>query len=133
MDNNWIYYGVFLPREERAFLIERFKTHIPKGWRIYCDHMTVVFNDKSENAQAWAAKCEKYIGQKANLKVTHIGISDKALALRVSGFMSNNDIPHITIATSPHGKPVDSNYITNWVPVTETLLLSAVLDKVCRR
>lgn len=133
MENRWIYYGVFLPREERAYLLEKFKNHIPKGWKVYCDHMTVIYNDKSENAQAWAEKCEKYIGRKANLSVTHIGISDKALALRVSGFKTNNAIPHITIATSPIGKPVDSNYITNWVPLSETILLTAVLDKVCPR
>ena len=41
-------------------------------------------------------------------------MSDKAIAIRVNGEMSANAIPHITIACSPTGKPVDSNKITNW-------------------
>lgn len=47
------------------------------------------------------------------LKITSLGISDKAIAVGVSGFYSKNKIPHITLAvnTKNGGKPKDSNLI----------------------
>lgn len=76
--------------------------------------MTIIYNNKSEIAQAWAKATAPRVGEDVLLKATHIGMSDKAIAIRINGEMSANAIPHITIACSPTGKPVDSNKITNW-------------------
>ena len=125
MLENWIYFGVFLDADEseRVYNIVN-SLHgidIPNDWRKYTNHMTIIYNNKSEIAQAWAKATAPRVGEDVLLKATHIGMSDKAIAIRVNGEMSANAIPHITIACSPTGKPVDSNKITNWreiVPFT---------------
>ena len=125
MLENWIYFGVFLDADEseRVYNIVN-SLHgidIPDNWRKYTDHMTIIYNNKSEIAQAWAKATAPRVGEDVLLKATHVGVSDKAIAIRVNGEMSANAIPHITIACSPTGKPVDSNKITNWreiVPFT---------------
>ena len=118
MLENWIYFGVFLDADEseRVYNIVN-SLHgidIPDDWRKYTSHMTIIYNNKSEIAQAWAKATAPRVGEDVLLKATHIGMSDKAIAIRVNGEMSANAIPHITIACSPTGKPVDSNKITNW-------------------
>ena len=118
MDKNWIYYGIFLDNDESERLFNIVNSlpgiDIPTDWKKYCHHMTIVYNDKSEVAQAWANLANKKLGEYVCLTVTQVGISDKAIAVKVSGGMTANDIPHITVACSPIGKPVDSNKITNW-------------------
>ena len=118
MLENWIYFGVFLDADEseRVYNIVN-SLHgidIPDDWRKYTSHMTIIYNNKSEIAQAWAKATAPRVGEDVLLKATYVGVSDKAIAIRVNGEMSANAIPHITIACSPTGKPVDSNKITNW-------------------
>jgi hypothetical protein len=58
------------------------------------------------------------------LFVDELGWSDKAIAFKCKGDIINlnaicaNKIPHITAYTINNGKPVDSNYITHWIPIT---------------
>ena len=125
MLENWIYFGVFLDTDESERVYNIVNSlpgiDIPNNWRKYTDHMTIIYNNKSEIAQAWAKATAPRVGEDVLLKATHVGVSDKAIAIRVNGEMSANAIPHITIACSPTGKPVDSNKITNWreiVPFT---------------
>ena len=125
MLENWIYFGVFLDADESERVYNIINSlpgiDIPDDWRKYTSHMTIVYNNKSEIAQAWAKATAPRVGEDVLLKATHVGVSDKAIAIRVNGEMSANAIPHITIACSPTGKPVDSNKITNWreiVPFT---------------
>ena len=125
MLENWIYFGVFLDADESERVYNIINSlpgiDIPDNWRKYTDHMTIIYNNKSEIAQAWAKATAPRVGEDVLLKATHVGVSDKAIAIRVKGEMSANAIPHITIACSPTGKPVDSNKITNWreiVPFT---------------
>ena len=125
MLENWIYFGVFLDADESERVYNIVNSlpgiDIPGNWRKYTDHMTIIYNNKSEIAQAWAKATAPRVGEDVLLKATHVGVSDKAIAIRVNGEMSANAIPHITIACSPTGKPVDSNKITNWreiVPFT---------------
>ena len=104
-----LYSAVVLDGESRAKLLEKFPT--PKGFRVFAHHMTIVFgkglDDKSE------------VGKRVTLTVTELGKSDKAMAVKVEGYPSANEIPHITLAvnTSKGGKPFMSNQITNWSPV----------------
>ena len=118
MLENWIYFGVFLDADESERVYNIINSlhgiDIPDDWRKYTDHMTIIYNNKSEIAQAWAKATAPRVGEDVLLKATHVGMSDKAIAIRVKGEMSANAIPHITIACSPTGKPVDSNKITNW-------------------
>jgi hypothetical protein len=55
------------------------------------------------------------LGKQKTIKAIEIGISEMAIAVKVSGYYSDNKIPHITIAINPNGgKPVMSNNITDW-------------------
>ena len=136
MLENWIYFGVFLDADESERVYNIINSlpgiDIPDDWRKYTDHMTIIYNNKSEIAQAWAKATAPRVGEDVLLKATHVGVSDKAIAIRVNGEMSANAIPHITIACSPIGKPVDSNKITNWrkiVPFTINGKIDVLQDK----
>ena len=123
---DWIYYGLSL--------MEMLSDKIPEGWKLYCDHMTVIYNDHSENAQLWGNSCEKEIGKRAILTATHLGLSDRAMAIKVTGYPTNNTIPHITIAVAPGAKPVESNQIQSCTPLENgtPIHLTAVLKKILR-
>ena len=136
MLENWIYFGVFLDADESERVYNIINSlpgiDIPDDWRKYTGHMTIIYNNKSEIAQAWAKATAPRVGEDVLLKATHVGVSDKAIAIRVNGEMSANAIPHITIACSPIGKPVDSNKITNWrkiVPFTINGKIDVLQDK----
>lgn len=133
---NWIYYGVFLDDDESQRVYNIVNSlpgiSIPDDWRKYADHMTIIYNNKSEIAQAWAKQANVRLGEDVLLKATHVGVSDKAIAIRVTGEMSANDIPHITIACSPTGKPVESNKITNWREI-DPFTINGRIDVFARR
>ena len=51
---NWLYYGVFFSDKGKKFLynkakecLKKMKMDIPDDWSIYCDHMTIIYNDGS--------------------------------------------------------------------------------------
>lgn len=98
---------------------------VPKGWKVFAHHMTINFGkglgeDRMED-----------LGKKISLMATDIGISDMAIAVKVSGYVSDNDIPHITVAvnTEAGGKPVMSNQITNWEPLTPHINLNGIVTE----
>ena len=95
------------------------------GWKMYCHHMTVKLGE-----------CPDFIkhelGTSQKLEVTHYGVSDKAVAVRVIGYFSKNLIPHITVAVNIRGagRPVDSNSIAVWTPVDSVLKLTGELQQL---
>jgi len=99
------------------------------GWEMICHHMTI-------NMGKALPQIEAYLGTKQKLDITHYGISDKAIAVRVVGFYVDpgeiNRKPHITVAVNRRdgGKPVDSNKITNWIPVDGLVTLSGEVKEV---
>jgi len=82
------------------------------GWEMACHHMTIKYPGTPEFVK-------KYLDTEQRLEVTHVGISDKVVAVRVVGFPSENKIPHITVAVNVRagGKPVMSNIIKDWKAV----------------
>ena len=124
----WIYIGVFLVELSKTTLKEHYS--IPKGWKEYYDHMTVVFNDGSQFAESVRSVNEKYFCKQLTLKVIAVGISEKAMAVKVElpqGVVCANKIPHITLGVSPDGKPVDSNNITNWNTIHTPFYLVGIM------
>lgn len=129
MERRWIYYGIFF-NEDTISLIRDYAERlvgIPEDWDLYGDHMTIVFNDGSPEKQAWAESLNNRIGEKVDLKIEMIGVSDNAIAFGVSGFDTQNKHPHVTVAVSPGTKPVASNFITRWGPVCEMSLRGTLL------
>lgn len=116
----WIYVGIFLDEKSKKKLKKKYT--IPEGWKEYFDHMTVIYNDDSQVAEDIKSICNLLEGKKVKLKVVSQGISDKAYAVHVkvpAGIPCGNKISHITLATSPKGNAVDSNYIENWIDITD--------------
>ena len=111
---NIIYTGIFLTEESKERLLSKVKDFIPSNWRIYADHLTLGFGEMAFIGEVNTFFKENE-GNKIKLRIYEIGISDKAIAVSVEGnFKSANTHPHITIAISPEGRPVHSNYIENW-------------------
>lgn len=75
---------------------------------------------------------QKYINTKQTLEITHVGVSDKAVAVRVIGFPSTNKIPHVTVAVNVRegGKPAMSNEITDWRVVSDAPKLKGTVQEV---
>lgn len=103
------YTAIVLNERSKAKIIEAFKDRIPKGYRIVADHMTICLGRLPENQQ-------DEIGLTKQLTVESFGIDDKVAAVGVTGFPSNNEHPHVTLAVNDAngGKPMMSNYLTNW-------------------
>ena len=121
----WVYAGIFLDNKSKSKLKNKFI--IPEGWTKYFDHMTIVFNDGSKKAEDIKNIVDKMLNREVKLKVVSQGISDKAYAVHVevpAGIPCANMISHITLACSPEGKAVDSNYIENWIPIYEDLFVT---------
>ena len=115
MEDKWIYVGIFLDEDSKADLMSLYPT--PTGWKPYYDHMTVVFNDYSELAKAVKDFNEGNLEEDFPLIVTAVGISEKAMAVKVKlplGVICANKIAHVTLCVSPNGKPSDSNDIQIW-------------------
>lgn len=95
------------------------------GWKMYCHHMTIQYPGTPEFVKPYLKTDQK-------LEVTHVGVSNKAVAVRVVGFHSANKIPHITVAVNVRGggKPVDSNAITDWVPVENGPKLKGTVEEL---
>lgn len=74
------------------------------------------------------------IGKSVTLVVTELGLSDKAMAVKVEGYPTNNKIPHVTVAvnTANGGKPFNSNQIKEQavLDLVETLELHGVVTEV---
>ncbi len=110
----WIYYGVFLNESSKKIILEKAKklATIPDDWKIFADHMTIIYND-GKNNNIDVETLEDHLGEEVNLEVTSIGKSAEAIAFEVN-YTTNNKRSHITVACAPGIKPVRSNFITLW-------------------
>lgn len=119
---NWIYFGVFLDDMSKRRNLQALQENnvvIPEEWKMFNHHLTIAFNNKTEDAQNLYNVYKHTLGNVISITVDGIGVSDDAIAMRVN--FNNpiaNKIPHITIATPPNGKPVNSNKITEWFDIT---------------
>ena len=117
--------AVVLDEKSKNELINMFKSQIPDDWEIICHHMTIDFRSIVN---------PELVGKPITLTITHVGKSDKALAVKVSGYegKTNNAFPHVTIAINRKndGKPKDSNDIKNWTPVSEIITLNGKIENL---
>jgi predicted kinase len=107
--SNVLYSAIMLTPATSSSLLFNVGDNIPLDWILYGHHMTICLGPLKNKSD---------LGNEVRLKVTHLGVSDMAIAVKVNGYESVNVIPHITVAINPDGgKPVMSNNITNWVNV----------------
>lgn len=108
----------------RLKLIQETSKFIPDGWKVIAHHMTINFG------KGLPENLKSDLGEKKVITATEIGISEMAVAVRVEGYHSDNKIPHITLAINPNGgKPVMSNYITEWEPLERNVKLVGVISE----
>ena len=130
MNKNWIYYGVFFDISQKISIKNFAKkmVDIPDDWRFYCDHMTLVYNNRTEDAQNAADYFDTLIGKDVTLTCDAIGISERAIALHVSNFKTSNKMSHITVAIKPDAKPVESNHITDWRRLPKEVSIKGMIN-----
>lgn len=150
----WIYYGLFLDTVSRyklqLFLENSKWSYLYKELsKVILNHCTLLhknqYDKESFTDNLIKTRLDMYLEDNnisVRLLVTHIGISDKTMAFRVSlnkkshtdlpsiYTLCANDIPHITIGTFNNGKPVDSNNITEWYNLDEPVEIETTLKKV---
>lgn len=97
-------------------------------WKVYCEHCTLEF--KPKETSDILQFCKENKGKTFKLEVTHIGYSEKAIAVVVkTNAPSVNKVKHITLATNPKGgKPYDSNLIEHWEKLDKNILLSGKIE-----
>lgn len=128
MNNDWLYFGIFFKGEEKQKLLNLAKKYVPDDWRIYCDHCTLAFNDGNYKSISTAEAVSQRLGEEISVCGFSIGISDNAIALRLSSAPTANEIPHITLGVKPGHYPVESNYITEWEELSSLVFLKGVID-----
>ncbi len=119
------YSAVILDEPSRSRLLNEFRNVIPEDWKVIADHMTIAFRQGLNSINRLDDK-----DQMVTIYATHLGISDKAIAVRVEGYPSTNKIAHITLAINVKagGKPVMSNDIENWDKIKKIVLRGKVVE-----
>jgi 2'-5' RNA ligase len=91
---------------------------IPKDWTICCDHITVA-HPKQLTALKWEEIdniLSNFEGHSVCFKITSLAQNEGVIAVGVS-VKTLNKHSHITIAHAQGYKPVESNNLTEWIPV----------------
>lgn len=135
--NNFHYFGLFLDTDTKNRLMDILTDNIDYNIalnvadKIFIDHCTLLHASQLHGNSEIYNYLKGYVGEKFQIVINGVGISDKAMAFRVDekSVVCVNDIPHITIATFREGKPVDSNEITNW-EAFGPIVINAELKKV---
>jgi len=110
------YSAIVLTEESRSRLLEYVKTpgnDLFATWETLAHHMTI-------NMGPLKDEYRPLLGQSFDLLITHIGRTDKVLAVKVdTEFRTKNLNPHITVAVNKGegGKPAMANQIDQWTPV----------------
>ncbi len=93
-------------------------------WKFYGEHMTVVYG-----RQYNTLNLDYQLGDEVQLTGTHLGKSENCVALKVNGFYSFNEIPHVTLLVNQtnNSTPVMSNKIKNWDELKNQIILTGKL------
>lgn len=123
--NKISYSAVVLDENSRNILLSFTKSLIPGDFEIIAHHMTICMGELPNDLK-------NKINEKVELQAYEIGFSEKAIAVKVSGFYSKNEIPHITLAVNRNigGKPFDSSKIKNWIPLDKTIDLIGFVQEI---
>jgi len=128
------YSGIILDDESRNLLLSTFIYPNPdfSDWIKIAHHSTICLGELPEHMKRY------WLDEEITLTVRELGISDKAVAVKVTGFYTISkpsveegpEFQHITLAINPiDAKPADSNRIEDWQTVTP-LKLRGVLKEI---
>lgn len=117
-DHDWLALQHAAEHELKKFKIST------QGWSSPEDyHMTVCLGELPLHR-----KMAGDINSEVTLHVTHFGVNSLAAAFKVTGYMSKNELQHITMLFK--NQPSDSKNITNWMPLDEPFDVTAVIREV---
>lgn len=118
--------SLVLDDKSRTKLLTKFVSKIPKDWKIFTHHMTINYG------KGLSDELKSDLGQEKNIRATEIGFSEMAIAVKVEGYHSDNDIPHITLAVNVNegGKPVMSNNIVKWEKLENYINLKGKVTEI---
>ena len=132
---NVAYSGVVLDSESRQRLLD--SVNIPEGWEPIAHHMTITLGPLLHPKGKHDFSKNYGPGDEVSLKVTHVGLDDRAMAVKVEApheISKRIAFPHITIAVNREGggKPFHSNKIPgdNFKPVEGNLLVKGIVTEV---
>lgn len=95
-----------------------------EGWSVPSDyHMTICLGELPLHM-----KMRGDLNKDVELHITHFGFSDKAAAFQVTGYMSKNDMQHITVAFAE--RPADSKQIAQWHALDVPFVVTAMIREV---
>lgn len=121
------YTGVVLDEQSRVLIKQH--VEIPEGWKELIHHCTLCMG---------SIKDRSLIGNRVEMLVTELGMSDEAMAVRVlipakmykaGAFKQSCRVPHVTVAIPEGSKPFFSNRITEWKKI-DTIKLTGVVTEV---
>jgi hypothetical protein len=119
MKKNPIYIAATLTRESQLKLYEviNFIRPIPHDWKVYCHHMTIHFKPKQGDKLP-------HINTPVSLSVMGYAADEKGITVKVMPtpspkelYMSENQTPHVTVATAPGVAPIYSGDLLRMYPV----------------
>ena len=128
------YSAIVLDKKSRELLLSKYIYPNPEyvDWIKICDHMTICLGELPEHIKMY------WLNEEVTLTAFELGISDKSVAVKVTGFFNINKLniddgplfQHITLAINPYdAKPKDSNYIENWQPISH-LKINGVVKEI---
>ena len=127
------YTGIVVDDSRKDRLLKTFNHLIPDDWQTIDEnmHVTIKLGGLDDHDPM-----NYHLNLPIYVRGTHIGVSDKAIALRVDittdKIKSKNEIPHITLAYNKNAgaKPKDSNEITDWRELKRPINIRGVFQEV---
>ena len=129
-----VYSSIVLDSYSKDLLLSKFiyNDSIYSSWIKICDHMTICLGGLPEHIKRY------WLDEEVTLTVTEFGTSDKAVAVKVTGFFNIDkpeltdgpSFPHITLAINPiDAKPADSNRIVDW-QIIDPLIVKGIVTEI---
>ena len=107
--------------------IDQISFIVPDNWKSPEDyHMTICLDELPLHL-----KMRGDLNSEVVLTITHIGYNTKAIAFKVTGYMSKNEVQHITMRFLD--KPADSKEIVDWYPLKTGLELKGYIREVAKK
>lgn len=137
------YAGIFIDEESKLKLRNYVEGlwYVPKDYTEYLDHITLyhytAFSRDCKLAAEVMKKIDKHIIDGNNpikIRISAFGmIEGKVMAFKIATELpTTNETLHLTIGTWNGGKPMDSNSITKWMPMSNSIRISGTIKKIQR-
>lgn len=130
-ERKWLYVGVIINEDAQKtniLTLSRFGFKIKDDWKMYNHHMTIAFNDQTEEAQSMFNAYKGMFRQHFILTVDGIDVSDDAIVVRVAfEYQTMNKNTYIAIAKRQKEKAINIEDITKWYSIPSYTITGQLL------